>query len=91
MTFTEAEKSLKRGTQVAAIPDHAKSVEHPDVEFGFVTSLSVSGFGVFVRYWSKNNPKELRTKANSEMTLFRYLILYDYKPQEEIDKTLETL
>lgn len=40
---------FKRGDQVAYIPDHAYGdIEHPDVEFGFVTSVVFGA--VFVRY-----------------------------------------
>lgn len=56
--------------QIAYIPDHAEGdIEHPDVEFGFVSSDRGEGGSVFCRYWLKGrNGRELRTTANSEAT-----------------------
>lgn len=83
---------FKRGDQVARIPDHADNIDHLDVEFGFITSIpDGTGYAVFVRFWSKRNPKELRTKANSELTPVENLAKYQSKPQEEINKLLKTL
>lgn len=58
-------EELERGQQIAYVPLHADgNLGHRDVEFGFVTS--VKGDTVFCRYWSRYEPGELRTKANSE-------------------------
>ena len=58
---------IQRGTQIAYIPMHAEGdIEHPDVEFGFVTS--VVGDMAFCRYWHKGHIGRLRTLANSEGT-----------------------
>jgi len=66
--------NFKPKDQIAYIPLHAEGdIKHPDVEFGFVTSISKSG-DVFVRYWSKFTPGELRTKANSECTPIGMLV-----------------
>lgn len=86
-------KEFKRGDQVAYVPDHANGdISHIDVDFGFVATIyrPKSTF-VFVRYWSKHSPNELRTKANSEATLPINLAHYSTKPQEEIDELLKTL
>jgi hypothetical protein len=86
-------EQFKRGDQVARIPDHADNIDHPDVEFGFVTGKAVSypPNYAFVRYWSKQTPNELRTKANSEATPVENLVKYQSKSQEEIDELLKTL
>ena len=64
---------LRRGTQIAYIPTHADGdIRHPDVEFGFVTS--VRNGVAFCRYWRKCSLGELRTKANSEGTPIDVLV-----------------
>jgi len=79
---------LKRGIQIAYVPQHANGYEyHEDVEYGFITS--VRGDGAFCRYWSKSDPTELRTKCNSELTPVRYLIVLNTRPQEMVDQLLE--
>lgn len=58
---------MKPGTQIAYIPTHANDdLEHPDVEFGFVTSER--GDSHFCRYWIKGQPGKLRTVSCSELT-----------------------
>lgn len=61
---------LKRGTQVAYIPQHAKfDIKHSDVEFGFITSGPNKEGDYFCRYFIKGKEgKVLRTAANSELT-----------------------
>ena len=60
-------KHFYPGMQIAYVPDHAKDDEnHPDIEFGFVTSVRKNG--CFCRYWIKGSPGELRTTCNSELT-----------------------
>lgn len=62
------------GDQVAYFPDHADSIHHPDVEFGFIVSICPDGdASAFVRYWSKHL-RTLRTTANSERTRLKDLI-----------------
>ena len=46
--------------------------EHPDCEVGFVTSIK-PGVGAYCRFWSKVDPSDLRTKANSELARFEDL------------------
>jgi hypothetical protein len=82
-------EDLKRGDQVASISCLLDGIDHPDVEFGFVTSKNP--LFAFVRYWSKINPNELRTKDNSEATPAENLVRHQYKPQEEIDELLKVL
>ena len=69
----DAVPTLKRGDQVAYIPRHARGhdgdpIEHPDVEFGFITSINKISGDPYVRYWRTITPPELRKKANSELT-----------------------
>ena len=69
----DAVPTLKRGEQVAYIPRHARGhdgdpIEHPDVEFGFITSINKISGDPYVRYWRTITPPELRKKANSELT-----------------------
>ena len=59
--------NFEQGTQIAYIPNHADGdINHPDVEFGFVTSIR--GNVCFCRYWTKGHLGILRTTANSEGT-----------------------
>jgi hypothetical protein len=70
---------LERGTQIAYVPTSAHGdLNHPDVEFGFVT-IDLGANGAFCRYWRKDLPPTrqlysenvedyLRTKDNSELT-----------------------
>lgn len=95
--------SFKCGQQVVYIPTHilrqykpsgewklADLLEHPEAEFGFVTSTT--GNMAFVRFWHKaNNFAELATKANSQLTPMTNLFEYKLKSQEVIDKLLKTL
>lgn len=81
---------MKRGTQIVYIPQHAEgSHAHPDVETGFVTS--VKEYGAFCRFWSKTNPDELRTKANSEFVAFRHLEETNTVPQWRVNELLKEL
>jgi hypothetical protein len=87
----EADMSeIKRGTQIAYIPQHAEgNIEHPSVEFGFVTSMG-AGFA-FCRYWSKCHPDELRTKANSEATPLNKIVPHVSYPQRRVDALLDNM
>ena len=86
---------IGKGTQIIYIPTHAKGfIRHQDVEIGFVTSLGRNGDVAFCRYWSKSNPDELRTKANSEATpidLLHRPLSDQLKPQEIIDNLLSDI
>ena len=55
------------GDQVAYIPAHADNIMHPDVEFGFITSINHETDNAFVRYWS-GTERDLRTTACSAAT-----------------------
>jgi hypothetical protein len=70
----------ERGMQVAYVPKHARNpndrhdASHPDVEFGFVTSVGADANKVKCRFWRKMERGEkptgwewIRTKANSEV------------------------
>ena len=78
---------FERGNQIAYIPNHAEGdIRHEDVELGFVTCALYDK--VFCRFWSRSNPDELRTKANSEGCYAGNLVLYHSRPQEVVDRTL---
>ena len=63
------EIKYKPKSQIVYIPTHAEdNIMHPDVDVGFVTSISPGG-SVFCRFWMKGSPSSkpvLRTRANSE-------------------------
>lgn len=81
---------MKRGTQIAYIPNHAKGdINDPDVEFGFVTSIR--GDVAFCRYWHRDRPEELRTTANSEATSMDNLVEHNSKLQGLVDQLLRGL
>jgi hypothetical protein len=83
---------LKRGTQIIYVPGHADGdLDHPDCEEGFITSAKLRLNMVFCRYWSKHHLGELRTKANSEGTPIKCIVIQDTHPQTEVDALLETL
>ncbi len=77
-------RTFKRGDQVIYVPSHADGIDHPDAEKGFVTSLAPNRTSAFCRYWNKANPKELRTKANSEATPINMLVKSNSRPQSII-------
>ena len=83
----ELPKVFERGDQIAYIND----IEHKDVEFGFVTSVSKHFDVAFCRFWSRSNPDELRTKANSEGCSFRNLTLHNTKPRDVILEQLKEI
>ena len=78
---------LEKGTQIIYIPTHAKGDKnHPDCENGFVTS--VQGDSAFCRYWSKQDSTKLRTKANSELTSIRDLVVWETTPKHLVNDAL---
>ena len=73
-------KKFKPGDQIVYVPDHAKKdhqrgLNHPDVEFGFVTSVREDMEGAFCRFFLSRESEELRTTANSESCNNRDLLL----------------
>lgn len=78
------------GLQVAYLPDHAfGEIDHPDVEWGFVTSLPESPNGAaFVRYFRSRDSDELRTKANSELTPLDNLYIIEHHPVDLVARLL---
>lgn len=69
-TITKRECTLQPGEQITYTPWHANgNLNHKDSENGFVTSVKHYENGeitVYCRFWSKNEPYELRNKLNSE-------------------------
>ncbi len=86
---------LTRGTQVVYVPTHVDGdmegdvsyLSHPDVQFGFVTSVAKGG-AYFCRYWISRTSNELRTKANSESTPASLLMQVDSHTEEEVGTAL---
>jgi len=77
-------------TQIAYIPMHASgNLHHPDVEFGFVTSIC--GDAAFCRYWRKGKPGVLRTVANSELTPLDMLVEHVSVAQVEVNRILKAI
>jgi hypothetical protein len=84
--------SVKRGMQIVYVPGHiqeqfrdgktgeinAAALDEKDTQFGFVTSVG-GRMGCFCRYWRSRHSTELRTKANSELTPWKYLFLLEEK------------
>lgn len=95
-------QTLAPGTQVAYVPNHAWSeptdpaeqpapdLEHPDVEFGFVTSQKDPRL-TFCRFWQKRRPGVLRTTLSSESCLTENLVPYESVVQLTVDTMLATL
>jgi len=78
---------IQKGSQIAYVPNHAEgNLSHPDVEFGFVTSIRDNI--AFCRYWSKDSFEILRTKANSEATPLNRIVLHISTAQSNINKLL---
>jgi hypothetical protein len=80
---------MKPGTQIAYVPTHADGIDHPDVEFGFVTSQWLHGEAHYCRYWRKGHLGELRTVANSELAPDDCLVVYTSVNQSLVDRWLE--
>lgn len=73
-------------TQVAYIPTHAEgNLAHPDVQYGFIASARRPDGSYKVRYWSKRDPNELRTKANSEITDEENLVAHATHTKDMVD------
>jgi hypothetical protein len=82
----------KKFTQVAYIPTHAKGdIDHPDVQFGFITSIRDREGYYFVRYWRAKYSPELRTKANGERTHESMLVKCKTHMSEEISREAREL
>lgn len=77
---------LLPGTQIVYVPDHADGfANHPDCEEGFVTSMGTKGDAAFCRYWNRDDPDLLRTRANSELTPLNNIVVSDTHPQALVD------
>jgi len=87
---------IKRGTQVLYVPDHVidevktmgEAILHKDVEFGFITSSKPDKEVAYVRYWSKVEPRYLRTTTCSESTDFRNLWPFYSRPHTFVAELL---
>ena len=84
---------MKKGTQIIYVPMHIpiKSISHPHAEPGFVYGKCANKEHIFCRYWSKSDPDQLRTKANSEATPIWRLVVKDTRPQELVDRAIKEI
>ena len=83
---------FKPGDQIVYIPIHAIGDQnHPDREYGFVTSVRPDHNIAFCRYWSKYQIDILRTRANSEATPFENLRHHKAMPQKVVDNLITKL
>ena len=84
---------MKIGTQIAYLPDHANGdLNHPDVEFGFVSTLHRNGKDVFCRYWKKGEEGEvLRTLSCSELTPKRNIIMHNSTSRLKVEAALDII
>lgn len=76
--------TLSPGTQIAKTPHHLQ-INHPETQFGFVTSTSENY--AFCRFWNRGAPlgfDDLRTKANSEAVSIHDLMLYNHTSKEVV-------
>ena len=81
-----------KGKQIIYVPTHAKgNLAHPDVEYGFVTSYRENTDMYFCRFWSKRDPKFLRTTANSESVSGDFIRMIDTVPQKQVDFWIDKL
>lgn len=80
---------FERGTQIAYVPTHVNGdLKHPDVQFGFVMSrVLTTDEQYFCRYW-RADLKELRTKANSELTAVHLLVEVKSVPEVQIKRAI---
>ena len=83
-------KTLKPGTQIIYQPKHVKTLDHPDCEKGFVTSIAPDRLSAFCRYWNYDG-SDLRTKANSEATWLNDLIIENTHPQKKVDEWIKKI
>lgn len=86
---------MKPGTQIAYIPNHvaplwngAANLDHPDVQFGFVTNGG--GPAYHCRFWHRGK-LELRTTANSEMCMTVNLVEHISIDQWYVDRLMKEL
>ena len=87
LALADYPKILRRGTQIAYIPNHANgNLAHPDVDFWFVTSITPNA--AFCRYWIRGRAGTLRTKLNSEKTSFINLAIHRSVNQAVVDQAL---
>jgi hypothetical protein len=94
MDLLRTPQDLKPGDQIAYVPRHARgALNHPDVEYGFVTRLSHDGETAFCRYWQGRGKEGLRseglrTLACSEGTPVELLVRGNTRPEGVVDMWL---
>lgn len=86
-------KHLKLGTQIAYVPNHADGdITHADVQHGFVGVVTQGGafcwYWLPKKYWTGSIPS-LRTKANSELTPFDNILIYDFVDHKYVNEAIK--
>lgn len=88
----KSQHEIVEGTQILYMPTHANgNPKHKDVQEGFVTSIVPSNNCLFCRYWSKFSPGELRTRANSELTNIRNIMVEDTHSKSDVNAMLKRI
>jgi len=91
----DAAWTQNNGLQIIYMPMHISiyGIDNPEAEPGFIYSKQKihNAEFIFCRYWSKSDPHELRTKANSEATPIWRLVIKNTRPQELIQKAIEEI
>lgn len=81
---------LPRGTQIVYVPGHAKAIDHPACELGFVTGVIEGTNSVFCRYFLKGSD-ELRTTFCSELTPFATIRIIKHRDQAIIARLIQEI
>ena len=96
-------RKLKQGTQILYVPSH---MEYNGIEGavlgpmafqpGFVTSGPNNDGAYFCRYWAWSYKyqmflPELRTKANSELTDHRNIVVYNFFTKKRVTEALRMI
>lgn len=77
--------------QIAYVPTHAEgNIDHPDVEFGFISGVPEIGDVAYCRFWSTTH-EGLRTLANSELVCLNDLVLCVSRSEEEVEAAIQTI
>ena len=75
------------GKQIVYVPTHAAGdINHPDAEYGFVTSVLEGSQIAYCRFFLKNDRNTLRTLSNSEATPIENIVVLEHHKQEVIDE-----
>lgn len=83
-------ETLPRGTQILYVPDHADSVDHPDIECGFIWVKHYSRTAYLCRFW-REDKRTLRTLANSEVVSIENIVVCDSVPDSVVREAIRKI